>query len=168
VEQLTSIARVSRELNSMIDLKSLLDIVHDEALRATHAECGTILLFDPDDSSVPPPVTLSLGCPHPEGFSALEEKVITTGEPELITDYTVEAYPPIHEGVRSPVLVPITAQGKSAGLIYLHSSQPNFSIRRLWKLPKLLPPMPRLRLGMSNVFRNSASDPNFCAAAQIR
>jgi hypothetical protein len=46
VEQLTSIVRVSRELNSMVDLKSLLDVVREEAMRTTHAECGTILLFD--------------------------------------------------------------------------------------------------------------------------
>ncbi|MGZ9164800.1 MAG: GAF domain-containing protein, partial [Anaerolineales bacterium] len=44
VEQLTSIARVSRELNSMVDLKSLLEVVRDESLRTTRAECGAILL----------------------------------------------------------------------------------------------------------------------------
>src|SRR3990172_5554591 len=88
VEELTSIARVSRELNSMVDLKSLLEVVRDESLRTTRAECGTILLFDTSASTSPstavstsstrrlrtspPPVTLSLGCPLPETFSPLD------------------------------------------------------------------------------------------------
>ncbi len=126
VEQLTSIARVSRELNSMVDLKSLLDIVRDEALQTTHAECGAILLFDVNTSSNPPPVTLALGCPLPETFSPLDQKVITTGEPELVIDYSSGDTPPVHEGVRSAVIVPITVQGKTAGLIHLHSTQASF------------------------------------------
>jgi GAF domain-containing protein len=44
VEQLTSIARVGRELNSLSDIKSLLEVVRDESLRTTRAECGTILI----------------------------------------------------------------------------------------------------------------------------
>ena len=46
VEQLIAIARVSRELNSTADLNSLLEVVRDESLRITRAECGTILIFD--------------------------------------------------------------------------------------------------------------------------
>jgi hypothetical protein len=44
VEQLLSIARVSRELNSMVDLKSLLEVVRDESLRTTRASAGYLLL----------------------------------------------------------------------------------------------------------------------------
>lgn len=126
VEQLTSIARVSRELNSMVDLRSLLEVVRDEALRTTHAECGAILLFDINSSSNPPPVSLALGCPLPEALSDLDESVIKTGEPQLINDYSAAEVAPAHEGVRSAIIVPITAQGKTAGLIHLHSMQPNF------------------------------------------
>ncbi|RPI93995.1 MAG: GAF domain-containing protein, partial [Chloroflexi bacterium] len=126
VEQLTSIARVSRELNSMADLKSLLEVVHDESLRTTRAECGAILLFDTTTSSVPPPVSLSLGCPLPETFSALGQKAITTGSPQLISDYSLTDQAPIHEGVRSALIVPILSQGKIAGLIHLHSGRTGF------------------------------------------
>ena len=73
VEHLTSIARVSRELNSMVDVNSLLETVREESLQTTHADCGTILLFETTNaSSNPPPVTLSIGCSHPENFSPLE------------------------------------------------------------------------------------------------
>ncbi|RPJ24751.1 MAG: GAF domain-containing protein, partial [Chloroflexi bacterium] len=126
VEQLTSLARVSRELNSMVDLKSLLEVVHDETLRTTRAECGSILLFDTTSSSIPPPVTLSLGCPLPETFSLLDQKVIQTGESELIPDYSLSDETPIHEGVRSALIVPILSHGKTAGLIHLHSGHLGF------------------------------------------
>jgi len=126
VEQLTSIARVSRELNSMVDLKSILEIVLDESLQATRAECGTILLFDRNASTNPPPVTLSLGCSTPDTFSTLELKAIATGEPELIADYSAIAGSSIHDQVRSVMVVPVISQGKTAGLIHLHSEQIGF------------------------------------------
>jgi GAF domain-containing protein len=126
VEQLTSIARVSRELNSMTDLKSLLEVVRDESLRTTRAECGAILLLETHASSHPPTVTLSLGCPLPESFSPLDQKVIETGEPALIPDYALTDEPPIHEGICSALIVPILSQGKTAGLIHLHSARAGF------------------------------------------
>jgi len=126
VEQLTSIVRVSRELNSMVDLKSLLEVVRDESLRTTHAECGAILLFNTTVSSNPPQVTLSLGCHLHETFSPLDQKVIETAEPQLIVDYSLNDETPIHEGVRSALIVPIINQGKTAGLIHLHSGRTGF------------------------------------------
>jgi GAF domain-containing protein/nitrogen-specific signal transduction histidine kinase len=126
VEQLISIARVSRELNSMVDLKSLLEVVRDESLRTTRADCGAILLFDTTVSTSPPPLTLSLGCPLPPTFSALDRQVIETGDPQLISDYSFIDETPIHEGVRSALIVPILSHGMTAGLIHLHSDRPGF------------------------------------------
>jgi GAF domain-containing protein/signal transduction histidine kinase len=126
VEQLTSIVRVSRELNSMVDLKSLLDVVREEAIRTTHAECGTILLFEPDAITLPPPIMLSKGCPLPEPLSGLDQQAIASGDPMLVNDYNTGEHPPVHNGVRSAIVVPILSQGKTTGLIHLHSSQPDF------------------------------------------
>ena len=126
VEQLTSIARVSRELNSMRDLPSLLNVVHNESLRTTRAECGAILLFDMNASSDPLPVSLSIGCPTPETFSALEQQAIRTGEPQLVADTTKTDSPPAHDGVRSFMVVPLVSQGRTAGLIHLHSNQTGY------------------------------------------
>jgi ABC-type multidrug transport system ATPase subunit len=127
VEQLTSITRVSRELNSVVDLNTLLGIVRDECLRATRAECGTILLFDvgtngSSSPSNPPPVTASIGCPHPE-FSEAEVDVIANNLSKIIVD---ETQSPAHAGVRSSLIVPIVHQGKIMGLIHLHSQQQGF------------------------------------------
>lgn len=126
VEQLISIARVSRELNSMVDLKSLLEAVRDESIRITRAECGATLLFDTTVSTSSPPVILSLGCALPKKLSALEQQVIETGEPQLISDYSFIDETPIHDGVHSALIVPILSSGKTAGLIHLHSGRPGF------------------------------------------
>ena len=126
VEQLTSITRVSRELNSMVDLKSLMEVVRDESLQTTGAECGTVLLFDRFASTNPPPVTLSLGCSLPETFSPFEMKAIERGEPQMTGDYKFETGSPLHNGIRSVMVVPILSQGKTVGLLHLHSSHANF------------------------------------------
>ena len=126
VEQLTAIARVSRELNSMTDLPSLLSVIHNESLRTTHSDCGTILLFDMNASSDPLPVSLSIGCPFPEAYSAIEQQVIQSGEPQLVADIMqVDTKPTTHDKIRSLMLVPIISQGRTAGLIHLHSEKPN-------------------------------------------
>lgn len=48
IEQLVALTRVSRELNTTVKLEDLLQRVYNEALRATRADCGSILLFDLD------------------------------------------------------------------------------------------------------------------------
>lgn len=126
VEQLTSIARVSRELNSMTDLRSLLDVVHSESLRTTRADCGSILLFDTNASSDPLPVSLSIGCPFPETISPLEKHAIRSGEPQLVEDTNQAPYASAHEGVRSLMVVPIVSQGGTVGLIHLHSTRTGY------------------------------------------
>lgn len=126
VERLTSLARVSRELNSITDIKSLFEAVWDESLRITRAECGTILLIETNDSSTPPSVTFSIGCQSPETVSTLELEVLKNRESRLIVDMASSKHSPSHEGVRTSMIVPIVVQGKAAGLIHLHSKQAGF------------------------------------------
>ena len=126
VEHLTAITRVSRELNSMVDLNSLLDVVLKESLQTTHAQCGTILLFNMTASSYPPTVLLSIGCQHVEKFSAVELDVVSTGTPKINVDLGETGQTPPHEGVQSTMIVPIIDQGKTIGLINLHSQQAGF------------------------------------------
>lgn len=126
LEQLTSISRVSRELNSMTNLRSLLDIVHSESLRIARADCGTILLFDGDASSDPLTVSLSIGCELPESFSAFERQAVSSGTPQYLVDVNETDDPPPHDGVRSLMVVPIIIRGKTVGLIELHSENPYY------------------------------------------
>jgi len=46
VDQLTALTRISRELSASLDLGSLLQLVYDEAVRTTRADCGSLVLFD--------------------------------------------------------------------------------------------------------------------------
>src|SRR5258706_9893513 len=100
VEHLTMITRVSRELNSMVDINSLLEIVRDQSLQTTRAECGTILLFDMTASSNPPSVTLSIGCQHADKFSSSELEVISTCMPQIV-NFEQNGQTPPHKGIRS-------------------------------------------------------------------
>jgi len=126
LEQLTSVSRVTRELNSMTDLRSLLDVVYNESLRTTRADCGTILIFDMDASSDPLPVSISIGCELPDTFSLLDQQVIKTGAAEYVADITSKGYISPHEGVRSLMIVPILSQGETIGLIHLHSEKSDY------------------------------------------
>lgn len=123
VDQLTALTRISRELSTTLDLTFLLQMVYDEALRATRADCGTIMLFDlsrPADQK--PVVRFYVGdAPGPE-FSALELGVLQSGEMQNIPDAGIEGLPLPHGGIQSVLLVPVLYHGRPAGLIILHSN----------------------------------------------
>ena len=125
--------RVSRELNTSKDLQSLLEVIRDESLRVTRAECGTILLFEPDRSSNPSRrstarlISLSIGCSLPETFPLIERTAVETGEAQLVADYTENGRgaDPCGCGFRADRSDPESG-GKTVGLMHLHSSQPAF------------------------------------------
>ncbi len=126
VEQLTAVMRVSRELNASLDVNKLLELVHDESLRTTRAECGTILLFSHWVSGEEPDILFSIGCPADENLVNMLARVVATDEPLVIKDFEQEDLPAPHENVRSALFVPIHKRGDLAGVIYLHASQKDF------------------------------------------
>jgi GAF domain-containing protein len=138
VEQLTAVMRISRELNTSLDIKQLLEVVHDEGLRTTGANCGTILLFDPASIGGEPDIKLSLGCPPDDSLKFVLARVSEAYEPLVIKDFEREDYIAPHEGMRSALVVPILQAGKLAGLIHLHASQPDFFDNDIVELVKTL------------------------------
>ncbi len=108
VDQLTALTRVSRELNTTLKLDDLLQRVYDEALRATHANCGTILLFDMEkayairagwlESSTPAPILFHFGDPPEENLHPMERQVLEDGEPIIVQDFEPVAEPAIVGG----------------------------------------------------------------------
>jgi len=126
VEQLMALMRINRELTASLDLRQVLEVVHDESLRITRADCGTILLFDTPKNGAAPGIRLSLGCPVDETLPILTDRISKHGEPLSIQDFQKEVLHAPHEGVRSALLVPILQQGKAAGVIYLHSKHPDY------------------------------------------
>ena len=126
LDQLTAVMRVSRELSTSLDIKQLLGVVHDESLRTTHADCGTILLFDPSSIGGEPNIRFSLGCPADDNLKKLLEQISDTDEPLVISDYEKEDFIAPHESVRSALFAPILQSGDLAGVICLHANQPDF------------------------------------------
>ncbi|MFN2298030.1 MAG: GAF domain-containing protein [Anaerolineales bacterium] len=127
VDQLTSLTRISRELNTTIDLPYLLQLIYDEAVRVTGADCGRISLLDPKRTSFPRRPLLHLGDPLADGsLSPLEMDVLESGKPHLIFDIDAERAAADHDGVVSAILVPVLYQQHAVGLIHLHSRHPGW------------------------------------------
>jgi PAS domain S-box-containing protein len=124
VDQLTSIARVSRELGGALSVEHLLRVIHDETLRATGAECGSILLLESDEAGADASRPQSVGCDRGDVLSELERRSVDSRESSLISDFGTEHIPPPHAGVRSGLLVPVVVDGRSIGLIQLHAPVP--------------------------------------------
>lgn len=131
VEQLTALTRISRELNSNLDLRSLLELVYTELLRTTKACCGFIALYSQGESQGGErEAFIQVGDEADDLLSPLETKVMAFEEPIIVSDY----HQPIkslgnqylaapHADVVSSLIVPISYQEGIAGLIHLHSRE---------------------------------------------
>jgi PAS domain S-box-containing protein len=127
VDQLTSLTRVSRELNTTIDLPYLLQLIHAESIRVTGADCGRIALMDPKRTAYPLRPLLLLGESLPgNALSRQEMEVLDSGKPHLIRDLTAESTETDHPGILSAILVPVMYEQHAVGLIDLHSRHPGW------------------------------------------
>ncbi len=127
VDQLTTMARISHELGASLESRHVLQVLHEEVLHTVHADCASIMLFNPEDDPADPSVIMSLGCEEVRELSSpLERAVLQTGEARIIEDYSKEHIFPPHEDVRSGISVPIAHQGRTLGIIHLHSRRPKF------------------------------------------
>ena len=126
VEQMTALTRISRELSASLDLNYLLNQVYEEALRTTHADCGTILLFD---LSIPPGekprIRFFVGDTPREVLSDREVAIIENGEPLNLSNEGQIDFPMPHELIESLLVVPIYYLQRPAGLILLHAHDTN-------------------------------------------
>jgi PAS domain S-box-containing protein len=131
IEQLLALMRVSRELNTRLDLKPLLELVYDELIHTTQASCGNIWLFEwSDQPEGAPAIMLAVGDELEQRLIAVEEQVVAQLEPLIVANYA-EPIPelanaiidPPHEGIQSSLIVPIIYQEAIAGLIHMHARQ---------------------------------------------
>ena len=125
VDQLTALTRISRELSASLNLGSLLQLVYDEAVRTTRADCGSLVLFDlncpPEEA---PRIRFLVGEPGAVELSPFELSVLEKGEPFFMDDVSNLNEAPPHEGVASLMIIPIFFQSQPVGLILLHSRIP--------------------------------------------
>ena len=126
VEQMTAISRISRELSTSLDLEYLLQMVYDEALKTTKADCGTILLFDlaHDEQVERPSIRFFVGDQPGDGLTVLENLVLDEDTPRLVSDFSRSEYERPHSDVQSLLVAPISYQQRHAGLISLHGRTP--------------------------------------------
>lgn len=127
VEQLTALSRISRELNTTLNLNHLLQRVYDETLRTTRADSGSIIMFninEEQDATDKHKILLNLGSVNTDGLSLAERHVVSKGIPVIIRDYNNSKYNTEQENVRSAMIVPIAYQENIAGIIHLSSRRP--------------------------------------------
>ena len=124
VDQLTSIARVSREMGASLSINDLLRVIYNETLRSSNANCGSIFLLDLEKAAGDPHIIQSVGDPFGDEITPLERSSIENNKPVLIPDFKLDSFFPPHEGVRSALVVPVSHHDRVVGLIELHSAQP--------------------------------------------
>jgi PAS domain S-box-containing protein len=139
VEQLTALTNIGREINATLELSTTIQLVYDELIRTTQADCGNIVLFDASESAVVPmrgsalKISLCIGDERSYQLSALEKLVIEKEEPFIVGDFSKpqvvfdseDDIEPSHASIRAALLTPIHYQGQIAGLIHLHARTPN-------------------------------------------
>ena len=138
VDQLTAMMHISRELNTALEWKYILQVVYDESLRVSHADCGTVLLFDWGKSAREPKVIYHLGDEPSKTLLPVERLVFKQGEAMLVEDFATSEYKPTHEDVRSALIVPIAYKEQIVGLIHLHSLTPAQFDRGILEIVQIL------------------------------
>jgi len=134
VEQLTALQRISRELTATLDLGYILNMLLEQAIRATGATHGNVVLIGHDTERLELRVAKGysgeekahvqavLAEPPPDSVFG---RVLTSGEPCLVPDVTSRKPRSVcvKADTRSALVVPIFYEGMVAGLINLYSVQ---------------------------------------------
>jgi GAF domain-containing protein len=87
VEQLTAIMQITRELSTSLDLHSLLQLVYDQAILTTRADCGRIVLLEwsrGGETRLKP--GFCVGDSNKSQLSPLELEVLESGEVNYVPD----------------------------------------------------------------------------------
>lgn len=138
VDQLTLVTRVNRELISSLDVKQLLQILREEAVRISQADCSSVIMLEQFHLPAEPIIQLAIGCERASTVTSPEWTVLRSGEPLVISDYSRESILPPHENAVSAVILPILFQNRILGLLTVHSSRPAFFTAETVELLQML------------------------------
>ena len=133
VQELDTMQRIDQELNRTLNLKNVVDITMDWALRKSGATTGALFILDRERNVLR--LVASYGYPEDSPFSAegpgtypiergITGRVIRSGQPSLITDVSID--PDYHEtlpGCVAQLIVPLFTANQVIGMIILESDR---------------------------------------------
>jgi PAS domain S-box-containing protein len=145
-----TISRIAREFNTTNDVRELLRLVYDEALKVSYADCGSALVYKPGSEQVilEPEVMMSLG--HNALSELAHDQTHTLNAGDYVLLHNVESTH-IHAGVKSLLLFPIAHQDQIFGMLELHSSVSDRFDETVIEALKIL--TIQAAIALSNVFR---------------
>ncbi len=129
VQELDAISRVSNELTLTLDLDHILNVIREEAVKATGASGGTVALLRPADrwrERNQPELERRLG-EGPQRLAEVERQaVLRQGEALLVVDYAESVYDAVPEAARSALAVAFVHESQPVGVIHLYHQHPNY------------------------------------------
>lgn len=125
-DQMAALTRISREISTSLDVNQILRLVHEQSLRVTRADCGTVVVFDRESlDGETPVVRYYVGDPPAIDPGPLEQDALLRNDALLVEDFSSSPYPAPHPGVRSALIVPVPFQRQTGGLLVLHGKKAN-------------------------------------------
>ncbi|MAS32469.1 MAG: hypothetical protein CL610_00595 [Anaerolineaceae bacterium] len=128
MQELDAISRVSNELTLTLDLDYILNVILEEAIKATGASAGTVALIKPAaewGDPTRPEVDRRLGT-ELTALADIENRAVQIkGDALLIHDYDDSPLTALPEQARSALAAAFIYEGEVIGVIHLYDEQPH-------------------------------------------
>ncbi len=132
VQELDTMQRIDRELNRTLELKSVVDITMDWAIRESGSAAGAMFIRDREQGTLlivaaygyPPeaPFGSTRRAPYPEDRGVIG-RVVRSGQPSLITDVSIDPdYEETLPGCVAQLTVPLFSANRVIGVLILESN----------------------------------------------
>jgi PAS domain S-box-containing protein len=122
LQQMSVLNRISHEMSVNLDTTELLQLIYDEALRLSQADCGVLFMFDESSGEKKPRIINQFSKDdQKKEISEYELDVLMKGKPELIPDLDIKKIKPPHKGIKGWIVLPINNGTTVVGLLSLHS-----------------------------------------------
>ncbi len=124
VDHFSVFRHISYELSTSADLDYLLQVIFDEAIEASAADRGVILLFDTgvEGGRTEYSIRTFIGDTRLERLTDVEQQLVRSGRPVVLRGSEIETVWRPDERIRSIFFVPIRCMGRSVGLIALYAA----------------------------------------------
>ncbi len=119
LDRLTTLARVTRQLNAAQDLQTLLTGLQTEAVRLAGAQHASLFLLEDQESNAGHLIVRHAGVESGDHLSPLQIASIESGQPIVIDDYQNSVYSQPAQAINAGVCIPIVKQGQVVGILEL-------------------------------------------------